>query len=259
LKPALRAWPIEKWLPGVILVLVLSLWEIAVQSKWISALLFPAPSFIGARLAQLIASGELIGHVQVTLLRAVIGFVLGCVSGISLGWLMGWSRRIRALIDPFVAAIQPMPKIALLPLILVIFGIGESSKIILIAVSAFFPVLINTLAGVRQISPIHFEVAQSYGASRLKLFTRVIAPGSLAMMLAGLQLAMNTALVVTIAVELLSANKGLGALIWLAWETLRTEDLYAALLVIGLIGLSINFLIHKLNKRLAPWQVEREI
>jgi NitT/TauT family transport system permease protein len=172
---------------------------------------------------------------------------------------MGWSRRLRIVIDPFIAAAHPIPKVAVLPLILILFGIGETSKVIVIGVAAFFPMLINTMVGVRQISPIHFEVAANYGASRWKVFTRVVLPGSLPLVLTGMRLALNLALLVTIVVELLLGEKGLGAMLWFARETLRTEELYAGLFVISVLGISINLFLQRLSAHLAPWQVERQV
>jgi NitT/TauT family transport system permease protein len=142
---------------------------------------------------------------------------------------------------------------------MIIFGIGESSKVIVIAMAAFFPLLINTAAGVQQISPIHFEVAKNYGAKLTKIFTRVIFPGSLPLMLTGLRLSLNFSLLVAIAVELVSAQKGLGAMIWLAWQTLRTEELYVSLIVTALLGIFFNFFLQRLAVYLAPWKAEQRI
>jgi len=125
-------------------------------------------------------------------------------------------------------------------------------------VAVFFPMLINTMAGVRQISPIYFEVAKNYGASLFKVLTRVVVPGSLPLVLTGTRLALNTALVLTIAVEVVAAQEGLGEMIWFAWQTLRTEELYATLIVIAALGISFNLILQRLTARLVPWQVERE-
>jgi NitT/TauT family transport system permease protein len=167
---------------------------------------------------------------------------------------MGWSRRWRLFFDPWIAAAHPIPKISLIPFFVIVFGIGETSKIAAIATSTFFPMLVNTLAGVKQIAPIYFEVASNYGARNYKLFTRVIVPGSLPFMLTGVRLALNTALLLTIAVELISAKDGLGAMIWLAWQTLRMADLYVALVVIALLGMGILQLGQRVEQWLLPWQ-----
>jgi NitT/TauT family transport system permease protein len=247
---------IEWWLSALIAVAILLFWEWQVRRGGLSALFFPAPSTIIITLKKLFTNGEMTKNLGATLSRVFAGFLLGGVPGLILGLIMGWSQRMRAIIDPFVAAAHPMPKIAILPLILIIFGIGELSKVIAIAVAAFFPMLINTMAGVRQISPIYFEVAQNYGANRIKVFTRVVIPGSLFMIFTGIRLSLNISLLISIAVELVIAKKGLGAMIWFAWETLQTEVLYASLIVISILGLFLNFSLQYIGTRIIHWHQE---
>lgn len=249
-----RAVPLSSLLSLLILILV---WELLSRLGILSSLFFPAPSAILLALAALVRSGELWGHLGMTLYRMLAGLALGGIPGMLLGLLMGWLKPLRTAVDPIVAALHPLPKIAILPLIMIVFGIGETSKIVAVAVAAFFPMLINSLAGATQISPTLFEVAKIHHASPLKTFTRVILPGSAPMILAGLRLALNTALLITIAVELVTAKTGLGALIWLSWEILRTQNLYAGLLVIGALGLLSNALMRWLSSRLLPWQYDR--
>jgi len=244
---------LERWLSVLIFLLVLCLWEWLVSAGRLSSLFFPAPSVILRTLLLWIFDGQLAPHLAITLSRVLAGFVIGGVSGLFLGLVMGWSRRLRTVIDPFIAATHPIPKISVLPLIMIIFGIGETSKMVVVAIAAFFPMVINTVAGVRQINPLYFEVTENYGAKPIKVFRRVIIPGSLPLILAGMRLALNSSLVITIAVELVAAERGLGALIWLAWETLRTEELYASLVVTAALGIGINFFLQYLTKRLVPW------
>jgi len=255
LKKGLR---LEWWLPAVIVAAALTVWEWQVLTGGLSALFFPAPSAIILILVRLLTNGELAIHLSATLSRLFLGFALGGLPGLILGLAMGSSRRLRVLVDPFIAAAHPVPKIGVLPLIMIIFGIGEFSKVVVVAVGVFFPMLINTMAGVRQISPIHFEVAQNYGASLFKVFTRVVVPGSLPLVFTGARLALNVALLLTIAVEMVAAQEGLGEMIWFAWETLRTEELYASLIVIAALGISFNFLLQRLTAHLVPWKEEPE-
>lgn len=249
----------EWWVTALVIIAPLMIWEVLARSGRISSLFFPAPSVILLTSIELITSGKLSIHLGITLWRVFIGFFLGGISGLMLGLAMGWSRSLRIIVDPLIAAAHPVPKIAILPLIMILFGIGESSKIVVIAVTTFFPMLINTVAGVRQINPIHFEVAENYGASLNKIFTRVIMPGSLPLVLTGARLALNMALLVAIAVELVSAQEGLGAMIWLAWQTLRTEELYVSLFVTAALGMILNFLLQRITLYLVPWQTEQRI
>jgi NitT/TauT family transport system permease protein len=250
--------PLERWLPPIILLTGLLAWEVGARAGIISTLFFPAPTIIARSLMEMIASGELLVDLRSTVSRLCLGLGIGGGLGLLLGLLMGWSRRLRVVVDPFVAAVHPIPKITILPLIMIVLGIGESSKIALVAIATFFPMLINTMAGVKQIRPIHFEVADNYGASQRHIFTHVVLPGSLPLILTGARLALNTALVLTIAVELLTAQEGLGATIWLAWETLRTEELYAVLLVVALLGIGFNWGLQRSTRRLVPWGVEHQ-
>ena len=249
---------LDGWLPIAVVVAGLAIWEGLVSAGSLSALFFPAPSTIALTLVRLFVRGDLAIQLGATLARLFLGFVLGGAPGLVLGLVMGWSPRLRAIVDPFVAATYPIPKIAILPLIMIIFGVGEPSMIVVIAASTFFPLLINTMAGVRQINPIYIEMAENYGARGIQLFTRVILPGSLPSILSGIRIAMNTALLITIAVEIVAAQQGLGAMIWLAWETLHTEEIYASLVLIIVLGIGFNALLQGLTTRLLPWQVERE-
>jgi len=206
----------------------------------------------------LLTTRVLPANIAATLSRVFVGLALGAMPGLVLGLAMGSSSRLRTVLDPLVAALHPLPKIAVLPLIMIIFGIGEASKVVVIAIACFFPMLLSTAAGVRQIHPIYFQVAENYGARLLQVFTRVVLPGSLPLVLSGLRLALNTALLLAIAVELVAAREGLGSMIWFAWETLRTEDLYATLATTAALGISFNLVVQRLTAKLVPWQVERE-
>lgn len=244
----------ERWWSALVILAALALWEIAARTGWISRLFFPPPSVIVWALLRMAWNGALWPALGSTLGRLTAGVVIGGGGGLLLGWAMGASRPLRVALDPFVAALHPLPKLAIFPIFLILLGIGEASKVALLATVAFFPMLINTLAGVQQIDRTYWEAAANYGATGGKLLRRVILPGSLPLALTGLRLAVNSALVVAIAVEMLSAREGLGATIWLAWQTLRTEELYATLLVIGLLGLASNGLLRAVMRWLLPWQ-----
>jgi NitT/TauT family transport system permease protein len=237
----------------LIFIVILVIWEALAQSGIISVLFFPAPSTILRTLFLSITEGSLSSHFFATVSRVLLGFATGGLTGLLLGIVLGRSQRLRSIIDPFVAAFHPIPKIAILPLFMIIFGIGETSKVVVIAFTAFFPMVINTLAGVRQINPLYFDVAKNYGASRVQVFKRVIIPGSMPMILAGMRLALNTSLIVAIAIELVTAQRGLGALIWQGWETLRTEVLYVSLAVTSVLGIGMNLIIQYATKLLVPW------
>ena len=243
----------EHWLTVLIILIVLGIWEFLAGFGYISALFFPPPSKILTSLYLMFARGSIYPNLKASLIRLFAGFCLGCIPGLLIGWAMGWSPRLGEIVDPIVAALHPLPKIAMFPLIMIIFGIGEISKVVAVSIAVFFPMIINSMAGVRQINPLLFEVSQNYGANLFKTFARVVVPGSLPMVLAGARIAINLAMVITIAVEIVSANQGLGVMIWFAWQTLRVEELYACLIITGLLGIMINFSIQKLTLLIIPW------
>lgn len=249
----LRRGSWEHWVSFLILFILLLGWELLGKAGLISALFFPVPSRIGKALLNMLADGNLAAGLAVSISRLFLGFALGAIPGLLLGLAMGWSSRIRAIMDPFIAAIHPIPKLAIFPLIMIVFGLGELSKVVAIAISAFFPVLINSMTGVRELNPVYFDVSRNYGANRWKTFTRVVLPGSLPMVLSGIRIGVNMALVITIAVELLSANEGLGVLIWFAWQTFRIEDLYVSLFTTAVLGIVINVVLHQITKKIVPW------
>ena len=235
---------LEAWLPAIIIGLGLALWELLSRTGRLSALFFPAPSTIVASLIQMILNGKMAIHLRATVERLVIGFAIGGTGrACCLDWQWDGRRACARSSTRSIAAIHPIPKIAIFPLIMIIFGIGEASKIVAISIAAFFPMLINCMSGVRQLNPVYFEVTQNYRASPWKTFSRVIVPGSLPLILTGTRLAINMAMVIAIAVELLAAKEGLGVIIWFSWQTLRIEELYASLVVIALLGISINLIL----------------
>lgn len=245
---------VERAGPLLIILGALASWELSARTGLVSATFFPRPSTIGAALAGLVVSGEAFTHAGITLGRTLVGFAIGAGSGLLLGLAMGMWPRLHELLDPLVALTHPIPKIAVLPLILVVFGIDEASKIALGALGCFFPMLINTVAGVRQISSTHFEVARSYGAGQLRMFTRVVLPGSLPLVLAGARLSINVALMLVIAGELLVAQRGLGQMMWFSWQTMRIANVYAWLVVTSCIGILLNWFLAWLSVRLMPWR-----
>ncbi len=248
---------LDRWVPAIVLAVFLLMWEVLASSNTISALFFPPPSTIARTFWKLTMNGDLFTNAGMTFQRLFLGFGIGGGAGLLLGLGMGWSRRIRTYFDPIVSALHPMPKIALFPLIVILFGIGETSKIVVITIATFFPMVINTMAGVLTINPTHFEVARNYGTSRWRTLWRVILPGSLPLIFTGLRISLNIALLLTVAIEIISAHEGLGAMIASAWRTLRTSEMYTSLLVIAVIGMLFNWLVHRLTQWLAPWYQER--
>lgn len=233
-------------------------WEVAARLGWITALFFPPPTLILLTLRRLAVDTSFWSTLGITLLRFSAGVGIGAGLGLLLGWTMGTVRALRRTLEPIIALLHPLPKLALFPLLLVLLGIGEASKVASVALAAFFPMVINTLAGVQQIEADYWAVAANYGVKGGLLLRRVIVPGSLPLALVGLRLAVNQGLMLTVAVEMLAAQQGLGAQIWLAWQTLRLQELYAILAVISLVGFTSHRLLNLLTRWLLPWQASAQ-
>lgn len=198
-------------------------------------------------------------HLWATLTRIFTGFVAGCIPGLILGVAMGISRTMRVMLDPVISALYVIPKITILPLMMLIFTpFGETYKIVTVAISVFFVVLINTMAGVRGVEPILVEAGKNYGATGLRLFWHVIIPSALPVIFAGLRLALGTALIVIVAIEFVRAKSGVGYITWYYWEVLNPPKMYAGLIVIMLLGVVLTYGLMSMEGLVMPWQKRRE-
>lgn len=243
----------DRMIAAAIALALFGWWEAAARLGWTDPVVFPSPSRILMNFVTLWNKG-LLREVGVTLARFVGGVIVGGLPGILVGLAIGWLPRVRRIADPFIAAIHPIPKLVLFPLFIVLFGLNEGAKIASIALTVFFPSLINAATGAREISPLYFEVIRSYGGRRMDLFRHVVIPGSLPMVLSGIRIAATLGLLVTIAIEFSITTRGIGSIMWLSLQTMRPEDLYVGVVTISLIGIGINALIQALLRRLAPWQ-----
>lgn len=234
--------------------LLLALWEGSGRAGLLDQRFFPSPSAIAGTLVGLLASGELLEHVGTSLGRIAIGFVIGAIPGLLLGTAMGLSRIVRAALKPMVGALYPIPKTAIFPLLLLIFGLGEPSKYAIVAIGVFFLVLLNTMAGVLAIEPVYFDVGKNFGAGRRDVFRTVALPGALPLIFTGLRLAWGNALLLIVVAEIIGARSGIGAFIWSSWQTFQVERMYAGLLAISFIGYVSFLLIDELQRWLIPWK-----
>lgn len=235
-------------------VVLLAAWQAAASGGLIDARLFPAPTTIAARAGEMVVSGELWTHLSATLFRFASGFGIGAVVGIAAGLLMGVSRVLNAAFGPLFSALYALPKIAILPLLLLIFGLSEVPRVIAVAFTVFFVLQINTLSGVRQIDARTQEAATAYGAVGWKRIVYVILPGSLPSVFTGLRVAAGLGVVVVTAVEFVASNSGLGYLIWNSWQLFQAEKMYVGLLVVALLGATVTFLLSLLEQLALPWR-----
>jgi ABC-type nitrate/sulfonate/bicarbonate transport system permease component len=235
---------------------LLVVWQILIMVGIGDRRFIPAPSDIAQRFVKLAADGELEWHVGVTLYRAFAGYVIGAVPAVAVGLLMAMFKPVRIFFDPLIAALFPIPKIALMPLLLLAFGFGEASKIALVAIGVFFPVIVNTYVGAANIEKIYWDVAKNYGASQMVMFTRVVFFGALPMIFAGLRIALAVAFIVLVASEFVATKSGIGYLIWNSWELLQVDVMFVGIVTIGIIGLIASALISELERWAVPWKTE---
>jgi len=233
---------------------VLILWEIAVPLGLVDGRFFPPPHAIAGTFWKLTLDGTLFSDVWVSLVRIVLGFLAGAIPGLIVGLSMGLFRPVRWLLRPVVSATYPIPKLALMPLIILIFGFGETQKVITIALGTFFMVLINTMAGVLNLDKIYLDVAKNYGANRRDFYTRIALPGAMPLIFTGLELGMGMALLLIVAAEMTGAVSGIGYRIWAAQAVFKTKEMFVAFIMISLLGYLFAEGLSSLQRRVIPWK-----
>ena len=238
------------WLAPIVLVLV---WEAAARSGWLSAQVLPAPSKVVVTAQELVQEGRLLSDLGVSLLRAAAGFVIGGLIGFVLGTLVGFSRLAEALLDRSVQMVRAIPFLALLPLVIVWFGVDEGGKIFLVALGVSFPIYINTVLGIRQVDPKLLELGRVAGLSTLTLVRRIVLPGALPSILTGVRYALATAWLALVVAETIATTSGIGFLAMDAREFLRTDVIVLAIVIYALIGITADGVTRLLERRLLAW------
>jgi ABC-type nitrate/sulfonate/bicarbonate transport system permease component len=246
-------WFAEHWVAVISPVAVVAGWEWASATGLVREAFFPRPSTILVHLHRLAADGTLWSHTAATLVRIGWAFALAAVLGVAVGLAMGLWRRLREGLDPVFAVIYPIPSVLFLPLVSFLVPRGEVAAVVTTAVTSFFLVALTTTHGVRQIDRLVVEAAVHYGARGRRLFATVLLPGALPFIFTGLRLGLGYALIVAVAVEIVAASRGLGALLWLSWQVLKVEDMYATFLVIAFLGGILSYGLAALRGRLLPW------
>jgi sulfonate transport system permease protein len=232
---------------------VLVAWEWLAQSGWLSPQVLPAPSKVARTAFKLLLSGSLLNDLGVSLLRAAAGFAIGGSIGFALGTLVGFSRTAQALIDRSVQMIRAIPFLAMVPLVIVWFGVGEGEKIFLVSLGVAFPIYINTTLGIRQVDPKLLELGRVQGLGTWQTVRRIILPGALPSVLTGVRYSLATAWLALVVAETIGAQSGLGFLAMDAREFLRTDVIVLTILIYALIGVAADSIARLLERRLLAW------
>jgi NitT/TauT family transport system permease protein len=235
-------------------VILLLIWELLSRTKQIDPIFWPPPSTLWPTFSQLATEGRLVDDVRVSTVRILAGFAIGAIPGVILGLAMGLFWPVRVFLMPIATAVYAIPKIAVLPLVIIAFGTGEESKLAIVALSIFFLVVLNTMSGVLTIDPSYQDVARNFGANRFELFYTVAFPGALPAIFTGLRLALGFALIVIVGTEFISQSSGVGQLVWESWQTLAIKKMYVGLIVIGLMGWLLTVALELLEKLVIPWR-----
>ncbi|MBI3434928.1 MAG: ABC transporter permease [Proteobacteria bacterium] len=242
-------------LPLLPIVLFLGFWEFMVQVRGLAPIYLPAPSSIARYLFEMIADGSLAYHLGITFLRIMAGFVMAAVAGVFLGLMMGMSPLLARMVDPWIAALYPLPKISLIPLLIIWLGTGEAYKIVISAVTAFFPIVISTFAGIRQVDRGLIKAAKDLGATRRQIQLKVMLPAATPSIFAGLQLGMGVTIILVVAAEMIggSGQGGMGYLLIHAGQIMETEKVFAGLLTLAVFGAVITKVQARIDRWIAPW------
>lgn len=240
--------------PIVLILVVLGLWELAAQSGMWNRLLFPSLLHIGAEFGTLAFGVDGLMQAWVSLYRALGGFALAAAVGVLLGMLMGRSPFVAGLLDPLFSGTYAVPKLALFPIFIFVFGIGSLSKVALIFLECLYPIVIMTYHGARDVNRVLLWSAQNMGASRAAILRRVVVPAAAPFIFAGFRVALPVAMIVVVITEMISSADGLGYLVIYSLSSLQTDRMLAVVVAISLVGLALDRALVLLRNRLVYWE-----
>ncbi len=249
---------LERYLLPIFLIII---WQTLSSTGIISAFLLPSPDKIVLGLKDLLIVGMPPGHllhdhIGYSLYRVALGFTLAALSAIPMGLIMGWSERIRRMTNPLLELVRPIPPLAWIPIAILWFGIGIRSAAFIIFLGAFFPILLNTISGVRSINPLFIDASRTLNAKEKDIFFKILLPGALPSMFVGMRIGIGIGWMTLVAAEFtgVKAGYGLGYMIMTARDIQRPDEILAGMLVIGLIGLLINSVLRYLELKILCWQ-----
>ena len=244
-------------LGGGSLLLVIAVWEMAWQAQLISPLFFSGPSAIAKQLAYTWTRGNLKSDLVYSGTNFVLGFGAAIVAGVALGILVGWYKTLRLLLNPMLTALYATPRVAMIPLILIWFGIGMWSKVFIVFISAFFPILVNTVGGMRAIDRDLLRAARAFCASDWQIFRTIAIPGSVPFILTGIRQGVALGLIGVVVGEMFGGSQGIGFMVAYGGQTFSTDTLFVGVIIIAAAGIALTWLAERLERRFSQWRPER--
>ena len=238
--------------PGLILALLCAL-ELAVRSGKVNAALTPAPLTVAQRIGEILASGAFVEPLAATLRLLFIAYFAACAAAILAGLLMGRFPAVYNLLEPLTEVLRPLPKPALLPPLILFLGLGDAMKIAVVGLAVFFPVLINTVQGVRGVDRVLVDTARTFGHGRRAILARVILPASLPLILAGMRVSLALGLILVVIAEMLAGTGGLGYLILDMQRRFQVKEMYAWLVILAVLGYALNAIFLEVERRAIRW------
>jgi ABC-type nitrate/sulfonate/bicarbonate transport system permease component len=245
-------------LGGTAVLIVIGIWQaIWSYTDWISPLFFSGPSAIAKQFWISLTEGNLLADLAFSGKNFAIGFGIALVSGVVMGVLIGWYRRVRLLSNPFLNALYAAPRIAMMPLIIIWFGIGMWSKVFIVFLSAFFPILVNTVAGIRNMDQDLLRAARAYCASDWQIFKTLAIPGSVPFILTGVRQGVAVGLIGVVVGEMLGSSEGIGFMVAYGGQTFQTDTLFVGFVIIAFAGIVLTSITERLERRFSRWRPER--
>lgn len=254
-KPAINA---AKKLGGILWYILLPLavlvvWELVCHLGYVKAYAMPAPEGVVMTAVDKIKDGSLFTHIGISFLRVLEGFLIAMVSAIILGIVMGLHKKAENFFELVIQVLKPIPPIAWIPLAILWFGIGESSKLFIIFLGAFFPVLLNTIAGIQSLDKKYLELARVYEVDYKRLITRIILPGALPSILTGIRVGLGNAWICVVAAEMIAATKGIGYMLSNGRSMSRPDEVILGMLLIGIVGKIMDDILKWISKKIVKW------
>jgi ABC-type nitrate/sulfonate/bicarbonate transport system permease component len=244
----------KRWASWLSFAAIIVVWQGAIDLGWLNPVFLPSPAGILLAFRDLVVSGDLWRHLSASLMRIAAGWALGTAAGLCVGLGMGLFSGLRAVMLPVVSALFPVPKIALLPLLILWLGIGEPAKVATIALGVFFPTVVNTFSGVDAVPRGLIRMAQSFDVPFASIVLKVVLPGALPAIIAGFRISTSVALLLVVAAEMIGAEQGIGAFVLAAGNLMQTEQLMAGVACLSILGLAIGSLLSLLERRLLKWR-----